>query len=1140
MECNKRVGASAEEEKRRPEGEEDNTRDAGTSVVSEELDLVQRYLTCLPERYREAKFALAAYLTCWLVMKLCKKACEKRLSASEKTPEPVENYVSEGEFEDDLSSSTPSTQELEIRGSSQETDEDYFETLSHQSESLSDVKTEPYESASETESVASDLTGETCLDSNCLSAEKKDLCCSLSKAKVDTTNEPKCSRHPEFRQQVQLEASSKIKATPRKNEFHIQMSKSEGEEEGDEKQTLTSVISNLENKVSQQNIVSKTDKKVIVEGLQAKAEFESSTVQSCVDSVLAEDAVARQKKQSAALSIACFKASSESCLIFPEVQKLPFQSDAAPSCSLPNIHFETNGTYDGSHAGASEYKCELGPLSSIKCHRENLVNSDEITCKRIKQGSTEAMLASDSFFHQSHLKSKSQPPLIRPEIAERKTWHSVPENISALNMGEYVGDCYHLTDKFRWSCSRIHLQGLDFEYASKNLERVAISPEKAVKVDGESGIKRSLLNTSKDLNGDQLSQPADSHQYVDCNLHSKSETCGLSPETADTCAESSSSAWRNADVCDPKQKETSSALACEPVIINAEELVKNDQYKSEKDLEACRFPCDINAESGIGDTDNAVSCLVGFPDVAENRDWGYSVNYVSPGRKPQNTLEDSGLDGLDSQLSGREVMVEKRGLKATSNILFGWKALETTLQPGGSDTRAKHKDSMQQNTSCKTGALSCCSEQVTNEHPTFQRKDEDSVFALEMTPSSDYIDQGKHLMNFPEVKPALIIVSVEQKGLQSKTLNDDLSTETVTRTRRDLVSSDLVSPHIVSKPHDDPERVLNKCCSCKEQILSIYPFPSGAEVLSAWDTAEIKSEVSQQKLEKTDLVSSLGFSCSNCTVTSGKVEFGSVNLPLDNDILVAEDRADESSEALLKSHSRTAIRTSEVEPHRTRTHSELELKKSWTETRDDQVTKEKEFKVHQGREEDKCITTAVALEEDGVSNLYEGDGADDDLQGPNITCKQGTGMETTKGCYGSKEQINIYEDPSTRERKGGDAMEDTASKDNALNLDVPDVFNCSGKRENHNVCRLGLDNISMCSTNSEEMDESSCHILGSNSSLHKAVQKTTKNGNTGRSPRFLVFSKMTSFRKTKPATAESQGSSSFFGIKFPQEGKLWV
>ncbi|KYO40425.1 hypothetical protein Y1Q_0013240 [Alligator mississippiensis] len=36
------------------------------------------------ERYMKAKFSLTAYLACWLVLKLCKKACEKRLSASNK------------------------------------------------------------------------------------------------------------------------------------------------------------------------------------------------------------------------------------------------------------------------------------------------------------------------------------------------------------------------------------------------------------------------------------------------------------------------------------------------------------------------------------------------------------------------------------------------------------------------------------------------------------------------------------------------------------------------------------------------------------------------------------------------------------------------------------------------------------------------------------------------------------------------------------------------------------------------------------------------------------------------------------------------------------------------------------------------
>ncbi|KAM9614026.1 rho guanine nucleotide exchange factor 4 isoform 2-T2 [Morphnus guianensis] len=1153
MEFNRCLGASAEEEKGRQEGGEDDINNAGSSVVHEELDLVQMYLTCLPERYMKAKFTLTAYLTCWLLLKLCKKAYEKRLSASEKecqgsavrrtvgeteestsekrqlhiqTPEPVENYISEGEFEDDLSSSTPSTIELEIRGSSQETDEDYFETLSHQSGSLSDVKTEPYESASDTESLSSDVTGETCLDSNCLFAEKENLCCSLPKAQAETTlHELKCSSQPEFTQQVWLEVSSKIKAAPSKTEFCIQSARSEGKELGDEELTLTSDISNTENQVSEEGIISQTNRKVVAV-LQDKAEFESSEVQSCTNSVPTEDDVTRQKEHPAVLSIACFKAHSESCLIFPEVQQSFFRSDAASSCSLPNLHFEKNGPNRKSYTETSDCKCELESMSSIKCSRRNSADSEETTGKRIKHGSTETMLTLDSFFYQSCFKPKSQSPLTGSEITESKTWHSVPENISAQSKTEYVGNCIHLADKFRWSCSRIHLQGLDFEYTWKNLGRVPLSPEKAIKVEGKFGIKRSLLDTDIDSNKCQLSQPAGSPQCIDYYLHSKSETCGLSPESVGTCAHSLSSTQIDACECNLKQKETSSALDCEPVIINAEELIKSDQYKGERDLEADKFPCDIDIESSIGDTENLAACHIGFPAVVENRDCDCSVNCVPTGRIQQKSLKEN---DLESELSGMEIMVGERCVDDSSNLDFCCEVLETTLQPGGSNTGTEHKESMRQNTSCKTGALRSHSELVTNEHPTHKGKDKDSVFAVEMTPRSDYINQRRHLMTLPELKPALIIVSVEQKALQSKTLKDNLPAEVVTGTLRNVVSKDLMSPHTVSKAHDEPERVLSESCSCEEQIVATHPIPGSAEVLPGTDTAEEKLEVSQKKREKTDAVSSLGFTCSNSSVTSAKVEHRSVTVPPGNDILIVESQADQSGDVI-----------SEREPCRTKTGFELEaeqFRKSWTETGDDQVSEEEEFKAHQGREEDLYITSAVTLETCSVSSLCQGDDADVALQGPSIISEQAVGRQGSEGCNGSKEQRGICEEPSPSEGKEGSPAKDTAnpSKDGTLNLDVSDVFNYSAKRETHNACMLGLDNISTCSTNSEEMDENSFHILGSNSSLHKAVQKPTKNGNSGKASRFLVFSKMTSFRKTKPATAENQGSSSFFGSKAKME-----
>ncbi|XP_058668458.1 uncharacterized protein LOC131562651 [Ammospiza caudacuta] len=451
------------------------------------------------------------------------KAYEKRLSASKKecqasavrrtageteertsekaqchteTPQPVENYISEGEFEDDLSSSAPSTTELEVRGSSQETDEDYFETVSHQSGSLSDVKTEPYESASDTESLSSDITGNACSDSNCLLTEKPPLCCNLPKGKAETSQEQNSSRQPEFTQPGQLELSSKIKEAPSKTEFCIQCAELEGEELGDEELTLSSDVSTTDSQVYEENILSQA-KRESVTALQSKAELESREVQS-TNPELTKNDIARLKKHPAVFSIACFKANSESCLIFPAVQQFSFQSDAAPSCSLPNLHFETNEPNIKKDTETPDCQCELESMSSIKCSRRNSADSEDTTGKRIKYGSTETMLTSDSLSYQSCFNSKSWLPQKRSEITESKTWHSVPENISAQRETECVVSCIHPTDKFRWSCSRIHLQELDFEYTWKNLGRVTVSPEKAIEIEGKFGMKRSFLDTDTD------------------------------------------------------------------------------------------------------------------------------------------------------------------------------------------------------------------------------------------------------------------------------------------------------------------------------------------------------------------------------------------------------------------------------------------------------------------------------------------------------------------------------------------------------------------------------------------------------------------------------------------------------------------
>ncbi|KAF4799052.1 hypothetical protein TURU_058440 [Turdus rufiventris] len=79
MEFNRCLGASAEEEKGRQEGGEEDINNAGSSAVHEELDLEQMYLTCLPEQYMKVKFTQTAYLTCWLLLKLCKKCVTEEM-----------------------------------------------------------------------------------------------------------------------------------------------------------------------------------------------------------------------------------------------------------------------------------------------------------------------------------------------------------------------------------------------------------------------------------------------------------------------------------------------------------------------------------------------------------------------------------------------------------------------------------------------------------------------------------------------------------------------------------------------------------------------------------------------------------------------------------------------------------------------------------------------------------------------------------------------------------------------------------------------------------------------------------------------------------------------------------------------------
>ncbi|XP_040921452.1 uncharacterized protein arhgef4 isoform X2 [Toxotes jaculatrix] len=97
------------------------------------------YLTCLPERYRTAKFSLAAYLLCWALFRWyqklrCQSAPLQPQEALEDTPHLSEGL---GLEEGDLGADSLEWCERSIGGG--DTSDEYFDTRSWQSDTLSDL-----------------------------------------------------------------------------------------------------------------------------------------------------------------------------------------------------------------------------------------------------------------------------------------------------------------------------------------------------------------------------------------------------------------------------------------------------------------------------------------------------------------------------------------------------------------------------------------------------------------------------------------------------------------------------------------------------------------------------------------------------------------------------------------------------------------------------------------------------------------------------------------------------------------------------------------------------------------------------------------------------------------------------------------
>ncbi|XP_066477006.1 rho guanine nucleotide exchange factor 4 isoform X2 [Tiliqua scincoides] len=958
-----------------------------------------------------------------------------------KTPEPDENCTSEGELEEDHNTSVPSTLELEIRGLGQETDEDYFETQSHQSESLSDVKTEPYESVSDSESIASDVTRETSLSSCCLSSEVEEPCQKYSEAKLETApSELEYPRQLGCIQKQVVKVASVLHIPTSKGELEAQATKSKPEETSETEQMLPHSITCLESEASKKDFVSKTEAAVVV-----KAKSMDRKAQICVHSKhLAEGAIAKGNTSTAATKFACVRANSDSCLAVLKMLDCPASSEAVSRHSLPNIPLEANRTWKR-NCEALKVMCKPNHLPNFKCNRKNTTDGQ----KSAVAHSCGRKLKCPC------LKCKFQVLPMRPRPLEMKSWHSIPGDINAQDVQDHTNDCIVLANKLSWSCSKLHLEVSDYECVQENLEKLGVCSQKPVKMGKDTSIKDVLLSTHLVSDKNQLIQAAASHQGTSKNLHNESKIYGLTTKGADAFAENKS--------LEVSQLPLSSAFNCKrkspsilegmPTYIDAKAILEKDRAKSEGEIEM----------NGL--SQNLTSHL-------DTRDVEAQENYLGVGITGNyDTTRDTHASSVGTQVSMKGKCLDSQNTEAflgahelsnNSGLNIGWEVLDGIFISNGKHFIGEKEEILLPDMNRKSSALKCPS------------------------------DQERINVKFTGMK---------RKDCGGGGGGEDLST------MRDVTESHK-SPSVQSNGGKDILLV---------QAMSDSEFPIKVGTQEGEKTIH-------EEAEGTALVFASISSCADSTGVNGDNDSLGTDLNLESSVQTWKEEGDTDGLSL-ESHTRNA-EILLIKPCQMNADSDLETEQVINlqfETRGHMVLDEA---MTTNEEQDACETAERTQEMN--FGMFQDATAGDKTQENDVHNKQILEKEDTKSCEMPQGRTYLWEDSPNTQLDRGFSVEDPKciSRDSELNLST-EIHDTSVKTDNQYKSTMGLDNISTSSTNSEEMDENILNFLGSKSSFYRAVQRNKKARVPEKSPKqskFLSFSKMASFRKTKLMTAENQES----------------
>lgn len=967
---------------------------------------------------------------------------------------------------------------MEIRGSGQETDEDYFETQSHQSESFSDIKTEPYESVSDSESIASDLTRDTNLSSNCFSSEIEEPWLNFFETKVETVpSQPLCTRQHQYTQKQAAELLTVLQTSPDKDDLEIQRKVSKPEEADGKNKMLPYSVPHTKS----EDFILKTEA-TLVEA--TKCINQQGQVQISPKN-LDEGAIAKGNTRSAATKLACVRANSESSLTFPETQCTPIPREIVSRYSLPDIHLETDRTWKRNCEAFSKFQQDYIPSSQH--YRKNIMNSKQVTVPHL---SGKKLKMTDL----PYLNSKFQASPQRRGDLEMKSWHSSPENISAQEDREHTNNCICLGDKLSWSCSRLHLASSDYENVCENLGQFDYRSQNLLKTENNTGTE--ILNTHLDSDKNSLTHMPDTNQVSSANVHNKFKTCSFTAKGADVFADSMSMALSKKFEHDSKQEIT---LECISANINANVILRTDQSILE----------DRRGIHGLSQE------LSGFE--------------IHNGEFQGNSLGGHIMDNCDNSCEihastiSEQLDMERNCLECQNNEAFlgvseirkDWEIMDGVPTSSGRDFTVHQGEKEFQNISRRSSTFKCPSdEERTDDHlvgmqrENYYSGDVEDVSALEISSRSHNICREGKSGQVSELK-SISIQPVGQNGLQYGNMGGEKCL--IGLTADILQCEDLTCPLIPMKDVQELQEAPKAQSHCGGDILPAHVISDGRDgFLVRQESAKPTNDIG----EATFLDFPPLFDCAASTETTTENDLHQNHLSLGS--WCNEGNVYANAYAI----------NAEMEPCQINVNSDFEtagdnLK---TDTRGHVVVHE--IMATNIEQQNVCVTMTRRQEINGIScHCTEVTVSDktleNDVPRKHISKKENIRMwsvpnEKTEYCDNSpRSELN-------RSFSLGDSR--CISRDSELKLSG-DVHEAPLKIDIST--KTSLDNISTGSTNSEETDENVFSFQGSNSSFYKAVQKNNKTRVTEKSPKhskFLSFSKMASFRKTKPLSIENQAN----------------